>query len=352
LHCRVGQPKARLIKKIVIVSCLAMIVTVAYPEDPCQASANTDDNDDSAMTKKIVLPKEPGDDRERTARFYDSLERLMSRFGEDHALWPENDDKHVIEKFLNEKDALTLNNCVFGRNLLGLGIGETSKDAEEALEKKAVDAWGNTYSLILAGSKHAPKIFETLYAIGVNRGVPLFNRDISAKVFVFLKADLHSLFADVFKNFNGASVLIRAREIHILGAPGSTETGYAEKIKPALCAADCFNASVYIGENDPVTTIISKSFRDKMHSLFGLVIPRFRGKERESNECENKEPPTVNVLHIKECGHDVPEYYPAMRKRGTTMLKPKNAAPDNSLDERRDSPSKEIENLVDLDKSR
>lgn len=256
----------------------------------------------------------------------------MYRFGEDHARWPDNEDKRLIEKFLYNKDALTLDNCLFGRNLLGLGIGETAKNAEEALKKGMADAWGNPYSLILTGSKEAPKIFEILYAIGVNRGIPLFNRDISAKVFVFLKADLHSLFADVFKNYNGASVLIMARELHILGAPGSTETGYDEKLKPALCAADCFEATVYIGENDPVTEIIPRSFRD---SLLGFVIPRFRGKERKSNECENKEPSIVKVFRLKDCGHDMTEYHPAMRKYGTTMLKAKMTHPERSPDERR-----------------
>jgi hypothetical protein len=304
-----------------------MIVTAIYSGNPCQTSANTAVKGDPIRTKKTVLLKEHEADRERTARFYDALERLMDRFGEDHALWPDNEDKRLIEKFLNKKDALILKNCVFGRNLLGLGIGETSKDAEEALKQGAVDAWGNPYSLILAGSKDAPKIFEILYALGVNRGAPLFNRDISAKVFVFLKADLHSLFADVFKNFNGASVLIMAREVHILGAPGSTETDYDEKLKPALCAADCFNATVYICENDPVAAIIPKSFRDKVYSLFGFVIPKFRGKERESSECENKEPPTVKIFRLTDCGHDIPEYHPAMRKYGTTMLKSKNDTP-------------------------
>jgi len=327
LHCRVSQPKARLIKTIVIVSCLAMILMAIYSGNHCQTSANAAVKGDSINTKKTVLLKENGADRERTARFYDALERLMDRFGEEHALWPDNEDKRLIEKFLNKKDALTLNNCVFGRNLLGLGIGETSKDAAEALKQGAVDAWGNPYSLILTGSKEAPKIFETLYAIGVNRGVPLFNRDISAKVFVFLKADLHSMFADVFKNFNGTSVLIMVRDIHILGAPGSTETEYDEKLKPALCAADCFNATVYIGENDPVTAIIPESFRDKVYSIFGFVIPKFRGKGRESDECENKEPPAVRVFRLKDCSHDIPQYHLGMRKYGTTMLKSKNVAP-------------------------
>ncbi len=331
MHCRVGQPKTRLIKTIIIVFCLAMIVTAIYSADPGQTSANAADQGEPVITGTAAPLKERGTGRERTAHFYDALERLMERFGEDHACWPDNEDRRLIEAFLTRKDALTLKNCVFGRNLLGLGIGETSKTAEAAFQKGAADAWGNPYSLILTGSQEAPRIFEILYAIGVNRGLPLFNRDISARVFVFLKADLHSLFADLFKNFNGASVLIMAREVNILGAPGSTEAGYAEKLKPALCAADCLDATVYIGENDPVTEIIPKGFRD---SLFGFVIPRFRGKERESPECENKESPAVKVFRLQECGHDIPEYHPAMRKYGATCLKLKTTHPENSPDER------------------
>lgn len=265
--------------------------------------------------------KERAAGHEQTARFYRALERLLDTYSEDHALWPDNQDRRIVEAFLKEKDALTLNNCIFGRNLLGLGIGETSKNAEEALSQRAADAWGQPYSLILAGSKDAPKLFEILFAIGVNRGRPLFNRNICSKVFVFLKVDLHSLFADVFKNFNGESILIMAREVHILGAPGSTESDYDKKLKPALCAADSVCATVYIGEKDPVTAIIPKSFQEKMNSLFGIAIPKFRGRERESYECEDKEPPVVKVFRIKGCGHDIPEYHPWIRKYGTTMLK-------------------------------
>ena len=150
-------------------------------------------------------------------------------------------------------------------------------------------------------------------------------------MFVFLKADLHSLFADVFKNFNGEAVLIMAREVHIIGAPGSAEPAYGEELNPALCAADSLNATVYIGENDPVTTIIPRSFRDKMYSFFGLVLPEIKGRERQSDECLNKNLPAVKMVHLKTCGHDMLEYYPGMRKYGTTMLKGRGTEPDNLL---------------------
>ena len=333
--CCYGFPlKPSLIKEIMIVFSLVTIITAMNLLMPCKISAGTVIEDDPAQTKETMRLDERAAGHEQTARFYRAVESLIDAYGEDHFLWPDNEDKRLIEKFLKEKDALTLKNCVFGRNLLGLGLGETSKDAEEALSQKATDAWGNPYSLIMAGSNHSPKAFEMLFAIGVNRGVPLFNRDICAKVFVFLKADLHSLFADVFKNFNGETVLIMAREVHIIGAPGSAEPAYGEKLNPALCAADNLNTTVYIGENDPVTTIIPRSFRDKMYSMysfFGLVFPEYKGKERQSDECLNKKPPIVKVFHLKACGHDMPEYYPGMRKYGTTMLKGRSTGPDNLL---------------------
>lgn len=280
-----------------------------------------------AQVKESSMLKERAAGQEETARFYTALEHLIDKFGEDHNRWPDNEDRRRIEKFLNKKDALTLNNCVFGRNLLGLGMGETSKDAEEALRKGVKDAWGHPYSLILAGGKNAPKALEILFAIGINRGHLLFNRDISAKVFVFLKADLHSLFADIFKNFNGGAVLVMAREIHIMGAPGSTEPRYGEMLNPALCAADSLKVTVYIGEDDPVTTLLPKSFKDKMYSLFGVEVPDFKGKERISDDCADKKPPAVKVVNLKACSHDIPEYYPGMRKYGTTMLKDQSDTP-------------------------
>ena len=47
-------------------------------------------------------------------------ERLLDAYGEDPAHWQDNADRRLVETFLKYKDALTLNNCVFGRNLLGL----------------------------------------------------------------------------------------------------------------------------------------------------------------------------------------------------------------------------------------
>jgi hypothetical protein len=285
------------------------------------ASADTSITSDPAAVKEPVKVKKNAANRERAARFYQALESLMDAYGEDQALWPDNKERQFVEAFLRDKDALTLRNCIFGRNLLGLGIGETAKDAEESLKQGAVDAWGLPYSMILAGSKDVPKLIEILYAIGVNRGVSLFNRDITAKVFVFLKADFHSLFADIFKNFNGESVLIMAREIHMIGAPGSTEQNYGERLRPALCVAESLEATVYIGENDPVTDIVPRGLRDKFLSLLGYVIPKYRGRERDSDECANKKPPIVNMIRLKDCSHDIPQYHPGMRAYGRTMLK-------------------------------
>lgn len=299
---------------------LLMITTGAALFAPCPIWANSS----AGQTAVFSINRDAAVAREQTDRFYAALERLLNLHGEDHALWLDNDDRRIIEKFLEKKDALTLKNCVFGRNLLGLGIGETSKDAEEALKRGATDAWGQPYSLILAGGKRAARAFEIQFAIAVNRGIPLFNRQISQKVFVFLKADLHSLFADVFKNFNGEAVLIMAREVHIIGAPGSAEPGYGEKLHPALCAADSSEATVYIGEDDPVTTIIPKSFREKVYSALGFELPNIRGRERISDECVNKEPPAVKVVHLDGCGHDLSAYYPGMRKYGATLLKGRN----------------------------
>ncbi|MBN1664275.1 MAG: hypothetical protein JW943_11800 [Deltaproteobacteria bacterium] len=314
-------------KKALIFASVFMIAATGMLISPGSAPADQAMPSLSAQAAKTARLKKQAAHQEEATRFYQALERLFDRFGEDHALWPDTADRRLIEQFLLKKDALTLNNCIFGRNLLGLGMGETSEDAQEALRKGTTDAWGRPYSLILAGSNKAPKVLEILFGIGVNRGHPTFNRNICEKVFVFLKADLHSLFADIIKNFNGTSVLFLAREIHIIGAPGSTEAGYEEKLAPALCAADSLGATVYIGDDDPVTMIIPRSFKDKMFSFFGMNIPPFKGIERSSDECADKKPPPVKMIHLTDCGHDMSQYYPGIKKFGGTLLRSKNTSP-------------------------
>lgn len=263
--------------------------------------------------------------REQAKSFYEALERLLYTYGEDHASWPDNEDKRLIQDYLEKKDALTLNNCVFGLNLLGLGMGETSEDAKEALKQGQKDAWANPYSHILASGAGIPRPFNLLFAIAANRGAPLFNRDICKKVYVFMKADLHSQFADVFKNFNGETVLIMAREINIMGAPGSAEAGYAEELRPALCAADCLNATIYVGEKDRVTRIMPSTIRETLYSLFGVEFPFLNGKDRKDEVCPHEVP--VEVVYLESCGHDVTQYCLGMSKHGTTMLRRKSSLP-------------------------
>jgi hypothetical protein len=322
-HCRRAFLPVFRLKNTIISGCVLLLVMILHITLAGIVHADPSVPSETVPAKESVKSKKSEINRERAVRFYGALERLLNAYGEDHSRWPDNADRRVIEAFLKDKDALALNNCVFGWNLLGLGIGETTKDAEEAMKEGALDAWGRPYSLVLAGSKDVPRMIELLYAYGVNRGVSLFNRDITAKVFVFLKADFHSLFADVFKNFNGASILILAREVHIIGGPGSAERDYREKLQPALCASDTLEATVYIGENDPVTEVVPKTFRDKVQSLFGYVIPRFRGVDPEFDGCKHKKPPPVKIIRLKGCSHDIPEYYPHMKVYGRTMLKTK-----------------------------
>ncbi len=205
-------------------------------------------------------------------------------------------------------------------------MGETTADAEEALSRGAKDAWGNPYTHILAGASRVPKPFQLIFAIAGNRGLPLYNRDISKKVYVILKADLHSQFADIFKNFNGRSVLVMAREVHILGAPASADPSYPEELGPALCAADSLSATVYIGEKDRVPRIMPRAMQDIAFALFGIEPDQAGGNSRAGETCPYKAP--VKVIRLPACGHEIPEYYHGMSKHGTCQLQKEKHPPE------------------------
>lgn len=248
--------------------------------------------------------------------FYFCLERLLADFGSDPAKWPDKREKDVVLAYLRDKHGVNIDKAVFGRNFLGLGLGESPEDAARQLKEGRKDAWGAPYDLVLASSGDEGGFWDILSGVAVNQGVALFNQELAKQTFVFLKADLHSRFADVFKNFNGVSAKLIVREINILGAPGSAAPDYLEQIEPALTAADAMRATVYIGRLDQVTLIMPEVFRG-LAKKFGVDLPKTAAVRKPAGPM--KPVPTKRIV-LDGGSHDLEEYKIGMKTHGSSML--------------------------------
>lgn len=254
----------------------------------------------------------PGPDE----RFYLCLERLIYRNGPDHHFWPAGPEKQLVADYLKKIHGLSLDNVVFARNMLGLGVGGTPEYARDMETMKEADAWGIPYDLVLASSRGDSEQWDMLQGIAINQGLALFNPELARNNYVVLKADLHSQFGDVFKNFNGISIRIIAREVNFLGAPGSAADDYADQIRPALTAADSLHASIYTCDQDRVPMIIPKLISEMAENL-GFKLPMPSAPRRPMGPMK---PVEVTRIELNGCSHDLDEYKAGMKQKGTTML--------------------------------
>ena len=261
-------------------------------------------------------PKEAAK-RPSSERFYQCLERLLNGYGHDPAKWPDQVDKITVNLYLKEVLGLTPDQVVFRRNMLGYGVGETKAQARADFEKGRVDAWGVPYDLILASSGSDARVRSIMAGVAITQGFEAYNEELTEKTYILLKADLHSQFGEVFRNFNGRTINIRAREINFMGCPGSGLDEYSNQIKPALAAAHCLRAAIYIGNQDQVPHI-PRSFGD-------LVNMMERSDKQSQNPSRSaaikREVPVVRVF-INGCSHAIEGYLAGMRFYGQTMLKP------------------------------
>lgn len=268
----------------------------------------------SGVRKKVYARYTPNDLTDRD--FYRSLEQLLYKHGVNPANWPLNKNRMVVENYLLNVCGLELGDCEFGKNLLGYGVHESPEKAQQDLKKGKKDAWGMPYDHILASSPTGSKFHDFLISIGISQGAPLYNRELASKAFVVLKADCHSLFAEVFRRFNGLRLNIIAREINIIGAPSSADTGYTKSILPALSHADCIKASIYVCNDDKVPRIIPGDIRKKALE-YGIDLPEETAVREDKGILKKIR---VKKIHLKGCGHDIEEYFPGIRATGSTML--------------------------------
>ena len=249
-------------------------------------------------------------------RFYYCLERLLNRYGHLPANWPQGPDREVVVSYLHDVHLITLDQAVFGRNFLGLGVGNSPEQAEEENLTGRLDAWGVPYDLIKASSRGEGGQWDILRGLAINQGLGLFNPELEGKTFIFLKADLHSQFGDVFKNFNGVSIHIMAREINFLGCVGSAAEDYADQIKPALTAADALRACIYTCDQDKVPLIIPQTFR-KWAEALGRELPLPTAERKAMGPMK---PVPVTRITLSGCSHDLEEYQKGMLAQGQSWL--------------------------------
>jgi len=237
--------------------------------------------------------------------FYKNLEYLLYNYGNDPANWPDSQQKNKVQSFLLLNYRKSLNDVIFGVNLLGYGIHHSPNEAINDQLSGKRDAWNIPYDRIMASSPDGNKFLDVVRAVGNNLEVDFYNPEIKEKLFVFLKADLHSQFSDVFRNFNGKEFTIVAREINIMGALGSAHRSYLDDIGSALGAAHSVRTRIWVGKKDYITLMTPSNVSTiQEKNLLGLKWTLKFGPENTSKGTER--------LFLKDSGHLLNEYNKGM----------------------------------------
>lgn len=267
----------------------------------------------------IAGPEASGLPEREDSRFYLCLERLLNRHGNLPENWPASLERQVVVQYLKEKHGVSTGECRFGRNLLGYGKSESKGRAIKDLQRGRVDGFGMPYDIILASSRFEARFLDDLASVAINQGWAAYNRELEDSVFVVLKADLHSQFGDVFRNFNGRKIHLLAREINLLGCPGSAAEDYESKLIPALEAADAVRARVFVGAKDQVPQIIPRPLTELLRSATGLR-PHDPGSTGRAVE-----PPrsfSIEKIVLPDCDHELDSYLLNMSRYGSSLLPP------------------------------
>lgn len=236
--------------------------------------------------------------------FYKDLEYLLYNYGNDAGQWPECEQKQKVEYYIRVNFKVGLNETIFGENLLGYGVFHSPEDARIDQLKGGEDAWGKPYDRIVASSPDGNRLLDAVRSAGNNLGVDFYNREIKNKLFIFLKADLHSQFSDVFRNFNGKELRIVAREINIMGAPGSAHKNYLDDISPALEAGHNTRAKIWVGDKDKITRLPSNVKTTQKEGLLGL---KWEFKFGSGG-------PNISKVYLEDVGHVLEDYKKGIQK--------------------------------------
>ncbi len=244
-------------------------------------------------------------------RFFDDVEHLIANHGTEPSKWPDCAQKNHVRDFLMLNYQRGLEQCEFANNMLGLGVFHGPADAEADQIRGSCDASGIPYDRIVASSPDGNMIRDVVRSIGNNLGQPMYNTDLNNRLIIARKCDVHSQDSDVVRNFNGKSFQILAREVNIMGAPGSAYPGYEDDIAKALVGSSQ-RIHVWVGDKDTVTRLPSKMRSASEDGLLGLkvVIPW----EVNSRPVDR---PTITIIKV-DCNHARQNYQTAMREYAIT----------------------------------
>lgn len=226
------------------------------------------------------------------------MEYLLLNYGNNAGQWPESEQKQKVENYIWINFQKTLNETIFGENFLGYGVFHSPEDARIHQIKGEEDAWDKPYDRIVASSPDGNRLLDAIRSAGNNLGVDFYNSEIKNKLFIFLKADLHSQFSDVFRNFNGKEFRIVARQINIMGAPGSAHKNYSDDISPALEAGHITRVDIWVGDKDKITRLRSNVKTTQKEGLLGLKW-EFKFGPGGGN---------ISIIDLDDVGHVLEDY--------------------------------------------
>lgn len=245
------------------------------------------------------------------SEFYHNLEHLLYNYGNDPENWPDCEQKKQLSTYTRINYGKSLNECKFGDNLLVYGISNSPHDAVYDLAHGKYDAWGKPYDLILASSPDGNAFLDWPRAVGNNLGEEFYNKNLMGKLLVFLKGDFHSQGAITMKNYNGIKFTILAREVNIMGDPGSFYKSYIDDISRSLSVAHCMDFRVWVGGKDNLTKIFPNLRTAKERGLSGLIF------EMKIGDGSTRDRRTA----LKDAGHPLHEYGTGIQGRPVYVLK-------------------------------
>lgn len=260
---------------------------------------------------------------------YQDVGTLLNKYGQggrvELAKIPNDPAKDRLMGYLKENKIPT-DNVILTENLKIYGTGHSPAQTAADFARggqTAKDPWGKDYNVILASDKGGNRIASTLGTAGNNLGLKAYNPELSKATYITLKGDIHSQATDVFRQQSGKSVHILAREMNIMGAPGSKGAGYVDDISGALRGANCAVARVWVGEKDNIAGLPSNAQFGNVKPGDGKILtwtfggPQARGVPKSGDAVINTGDGIIQINRLKGVGHMV---YPSAKNPGDASV--------------------------------
>jgi hypothetical protein len=250
---------------------------------------------------------------------YGDVESLLNKYGSQYGHngqlklsdIPHDPAKGRLMDYLS-KNNIPSDNVVLTGNLKIYGTSHSPQQARENQSQGYRDPWGKKYDLILASDKDGNKIGNTIRTVPNNLGLNAYNPELRNTTIITLKGDLHSQATDVWRQQSGTSVHILAREMNIMGAPGSKGRNYPDDIAGALRKSNCAVARVWVGGKDNVAGLFPSNAKLGSAADRGLLGPKvsISGSgpyasqvSKSGNTVINTGDGIIQVIHEKGVGH-------------------------------------------------